>query len=189
MQKVLIIDNNDSFTFNLVQIIEQSGLCSFEVCKNNSVLLKAAQSFDKFLLSPGPGIPSDFPIMYDIIKNYGDKKSILGICLGHQAIAESFGGQLERMDTVAHGFSKKINLTGTDYLFAGLPKQIEVGLYHSWIVSEKNFPDEMIITAKSEDGIIMAAAHKRLNIRGLQFHPESIMTPLGKQILSNWLRY
>lgn len=185
-----MVDNYDSFTFNLVQIIEQSGLCEFDVIKNDKINLSGVNQYDKIIFSPGPGVPSENPIMKKIIENFSSSKSILGICLGFQAIAESYGGKLINMNSVSHGITKEIFLIDqSEYLFADLPKNISVGLYHSWEVSSEDFPDELKITALSSDGIIMALSHKTLDVKGVQFHPESIMTPFGKKILLNWLAH
>ncbi|MEW6195034.1 MAG: aminodeoxychorismate/anthranilate synthase component II [Bacteroidota bacterium] len=188
MLKLLVVDNYDSFTFNLVQIIEQSGLCKYHVKKSDQLGINTVKEYDKIIFSPGPGIPYDNPIMGEIVKKFSLSKSILGICLGFQAIAEVFGGKLVNMNKPAHGIKKEITITDqTDYLFDGLPKNFSVGLYHSWEVSAENFPDELKITSISGDKKIMSLSHKTFDVRGVQFHPESIMTPLGKNILCNWL--
>lgn len=190
MIKLLVVDNYDSFTFNLVQIIEQSGLCEFDVIKNDKINLSGVNQYNKIIFSPGPGVPSENPIMKKIIENFSSSKSIFGVCLGFQAIAEFYGSKLINMNSVSHGITKEISLIDqSEYLFADLPKKISVGLYHSWEVSPENFPDELKITALSDDGIIMALAHKVYDVRGVQFHPESIMTPFGKKILFNWLAH
>ena len=188
--KLLIIDNFDSFTYNLVQIIEQLSSTDYAVITHNKVLLDEVNEFDKILLTPGPGLPDDHPIMKRVIRKYYKSKSILGVCLGHQAIAQSFGGELFKQNTVSHGITKKVILNDEeDYLFSGLPKEISGGLYHSWAVSQNNFPNELRITAVSEDGVIMALTHKQYDVKGVQYHPESIMTPLGKNVLKNWLSF
>jgi anthranilate synthase component 2 len=186
--KLIIIDNFDSFTYNIVQIIEQLSSVKYSVVKHDQLNIDEVIQFDKILFTPGPGLPEEHPIMGKVIKQYSASKSILGICLGHQAIGQSFGGELTKQNIVSHGITKKIIITDpSEYLFQGLPIEMNVGLYHSWAVSPKNFPDELKITAVSEDGIIMALAHKHYDVRGVQFHPESIMTPFGKHILTNWL--
>lgn len=186
--KLLIIDNFDSFTYNLVQIIEQCNVTDFSVITHDRVNLDVVNEFDKILLTPGPGLPNEHPILEQVIRQYSTSKSILGICLGHQAIAQSFGAQLYNHNIPAHGMTKRIIIRdSSDYLFHGLESRIEVGLYHSWAVSETDLPDELKITAVSEDEVIMALAHKHYDVKGVQFHPESIMTPLGKDILRNWL--
>ncbi len=188
--KVLIVDNHDSFTFNLAQLIEQSGFCEISVIKNDRNDYDAS-AFDKIIFSPGPGVPSEEAgLMKDLLEKYSGSKSILGICLGHQAIAEYFGAKLINMNQVFHGIKKKINITDkNENLFAGLSEKISGGLYHSWGVSTENFPECLKITAVSEDGIIMAFAHKNKDVKGLQFHPESIMTEYGHTIIRNWLKH
>lgn len=185
--KLLIIDNYDSFTYNLVQMIDEIPIVKYEVKKHDKISLDEVDEYEKILITPGPGLPKDYPILKKIIFGYGKTKSILGICLGHQAIAEAFGSELFKQVSVAHGVTKQIVINTEDYLFRDLGKTITVGLYHSWAVSNKNFPKELIITASSEDGVIMALSHKLYDVRGVQFHPESIMTPMGKEILGNWL--
>lgn len=186
--KLLIIDNFNSFTYNLVQIVEELAIADYSIETHDKVDMSMVSKFDKILLTPGPGLPNEHPILEKVIRKYCSSKSILGVCLGHQAIAETFGGELFKQKTVSHGFAKKVIIKNDDeYLFKGLPKEIRAGLYHSWAVSPNNFPDELKITAVSEDGVIMALSHKEYDVKGVQFHPESIMTPLGKQILSNWL--
>ncbi|MFA4852849.1 MAG: aminodeoxychorismate/anthranilate synthase component II [Bacteroidales bacterium] len=187
--KVLIIDNHDSFTYNLVQLVEQSGLCEVDIVKNN-ITEYDYSGFDKILFSPGPGIPSEEKgLMKSLIAKYSGTKSILGICLGHQAIAEFYGGKIVNLNQPFHGIKEKIRITeSTEYLFSGLPNIINGGLYHSWSVGYENFPECLNITAISESGIIMAVSHKTSDIKGLQFHPESIMTESGKDIITNWLK-
>jgi anthranilate synthase component II len=187
--KLLIIDNYDSFTFNLVQIIEEFEVCNFSVVKNDKILLKEVEDYDKILFSPGPGVPSETYSMRSILEKYHRTKSILGICLGHQAIAEFFGAGLYNMDDVYHGIKQKIFITDKyDYLFQHLPGEIYAGLYHSWAVSDKNFPRCLKVTAISPDKIIMAFSHLQYDIKGVQFHPESIMTEYGSRIILNWLK-
>ncbi len=187
--KILIIDNYDSFTFNLVQLIEQFGECSWKVVKNDECSLVEVANYDKVLFTPGPGLPSEAPIMHDVLKTFGGQKSILGVCLGHQAIAEYYGANLFNFDKVIHGIVKSTEvLQSEDILFKGLPSMINVGLYHSWAVADDDsFPDCLEVTARSEDGVIMALSHRTLDIKGVQFHPESVMTKWGKEILWNWL--
>lgn len=185
--KLLVIDNYDSFTYNLVQIIEEFSVnIIFETTFNDTIGLEKIKNFDKILLSPGAGIPLEAGIMLETIKHYAAQKSILGVCLGHQAIAESFGATLENLPFVQHGRIKKVNILKEDNIFTNIPQNFEAGLYHSWAVSPQNFPNTLEITAES-DGMIMAIAHKTFDIKGIQFHPESVMTPQGKQILNNWL--
>jgi len=190
MIKLLVVDNYDSFTYNLVQLIEQPGLCFCEVKKSDAIDINSVAGYDKIIFSPGAGIPAENPVMFEIIKKFSATKSILGICLGFQAIAEAFGALLTNMDNVTHGIKKNITVVdSTEYLFRDVPPNFSAGLYHSWCVSEKNFPDELKITAVSNDEIIMALAHKTYDVRGVQFHPESIMTDFGKKIIGNWLSH
>jgi anthranilate synthase component 2 len=186
--KVLLIDNYDSFTYNLVQLLEQSGCDEVTTVMNNRVYIDAS-GFDKIIFSPGPGIPSEEAgLMRYLLKNYAPAKSILGICLGHQCIAEFYGGGLMNMDKALHGIKAEVNIIpDSDHLFAGLPGTINGGLYHSWKVNRESFPDCLTITAISGDGIIMGLSHKNYDVKGLQFHPESVMTDYGKAIISNWL--
>ena len=186
---VLIVDNYDSFTYNLVHLVEQTGLCNVNVIKNN-IPDYDSSGFDKILFSPGPGIPSEEAgLMKSLIQKYSDKKSILGICLGYQAIAEFYGATIVNLNRPFHGIREKIKITElSEYLFSGLPEVIDGGLYHSWSLSRENFPESLKITAVSENGIIMAISHKTYDVKGLQFHPESIMTETGKEIITNWLK-
>jgi anthranilate synthase component 2 len=187
--KILILDNYDSFTYNLAQLVQKTGQGSFEVIKNDSILIEQVEAYDKIIFSPGPGLPKDFPLIHEIIQSYKNSKSILGVCLGHQAVAESFGGKLTNLDTVLHGITAKVSvLYENDYLFKDLPKEFDAGLYHSWIVDENEIPDCLRVSAKSHDGIIMSISHREYDVKGIQFHPESIMTPLGGKIIGNWLK-
>jgi anthranilate synthase component 2 len=186
--KLLIVDNYDSFTFNLVELIRKIGISNYEVIKSDGVLLDNIKPFNKILFTPGPGLPNDYPAMFNIIEKYAQTKSILGICLGHQAIAQFYGAQLINMNQVMHGITKDVKIIETgEPIFYGCPKYFQAGLYHSWYVSKENFPEELTITAISNDGIIMALSHKKYDVRGLQFHPESIMTPNGTEFVKNWL--
>ena len=187
--QLLIIDNYDSFTFNLVQLVAESKLCNYKVVKNDKITLKQVDKYDKILISPGPGLPTETQNLMQIIDKYCTTKSILGVCLGHQAIAEFFGAKLYNLKQVYHGLKANITITTkNEYIFAGLPKNIKVGLYHSWAVSQELFPQSLSITAVSGDNIIMAISHKKYDVKGIQFHPESIMTDFGKQIIENFLR-
>lgn len=188
--KVLIIDNYDSFTFNLVQIIEQFGKCEWRVVKNDQCSIEEVAKYDKILFTPGAGLPSEAQIMTDVLKTFDQQKSILGVCLGHQAIAEYYGATLFNFEKVIHGIVKPTEiLQPNDVLFRGLPSIVDVGLYHSWAVADdESFPDCLEITAKSNDGVIMALSHRTLDVKGVQFHPESIMTTWGKEMVWNWLR-
>ena len=186
--KLLIVDNYDSFTYNLVQLIEENGGCESDIVKNDEIDFNKVVLYNKILITPGPGIPAEAGEILRLIKLYSKAKSIFGICLGYQAIAEAFGGHLVQLPKVSHGISKKIKiLDERDYLFRGLPETFEVGLYHSWAVSVEKLPSCLKITAKADDGTIMAITHKVFDVKGVQFHPESIMTAYGKKILSNWL--
>lgn len=185
--KLLIVDNYDSFTYNLVQMVEEAGCPNYHVKYHDLVDAEKAKVYDKILISPGPSLPSDYPILSKLFKLYGHQKSILGICLGMQAMNEFFGGSLYNLPKVVHGQEHKVQLLKKDQLFKNLPDQILVGLYHSWAVSEIDLPQCLEITSRSKSGTIMSLRHKQHDIRGLQFHPESIITKHGFQILKNWL--
>ena len=186
--KILVFDNYDSFTYNLVHLLEKAGDHDIEVHRNDKINLQEIARFDKIVLSPGPGLPSEAGILLPLIKEYAGKKSILGICLGHQAIAEAFGGTLINLDTVFHGVAMPIRITRQDKLFNCLPETFQTGRYHSWTVSEENLPESLEVTAVDEDNNIMALRHKTFDIRGVQFHPESIMTEYGEELVINWLQ-
>lgn len=184
---ILIIDNYDSFTYNLVHYCEQFA-DKITVIRNNEQWKEIADKCDKILLSPGPGLPSDVKCLKEIILKYSGIKPILGVCLGHQAIAESFGGEIYNMSQVNHGIAKSTIITNTnDYLFKNIPHVFESGRYHSWAVKNENLPNSLEVTAKSEDGTIMALSHKEFDVKGIQFHPESVLTPYGLQIIKNWI--
>ena len=186
--KILVLDNYDSFTYNLVQLLREAGADRIDVRLNDRIPLEAAESYDKIVLSPGPGVPSDAGLLLPLIRRYAPAKSILGICLGEQAIAECFGARLANLPQVCHGIASRIEIIEPDPLFAGLPARPEVGRYHSWVVSKENFPDCLEITAEDmEKGQIMALRHRKYDVRGIQFHPESILTPKGKTIIRNWI--
>jgi anthranilate synthase component 2 len=185
--KVLLLDNYDSFSYNLKQLIDQFGVEKLDILKNDQIDLGEIEKYDKIMLSPGPGLPSESGLMIDIIQKYGSKKAILGVCLGHHAIAEVFGAKLFNFNQPVHGIARQTHILKNDSLFKSLSETIQVGLYHSWAVSDDSFPKNLEITARSEKGIIMAIRHKTFNIKGVQFHPESIMTPMGKTIIWNWL--
>ena len=188
MKKMVLIDNYDSFTFNLVHYLEELN-CDVVVLRNDEFEIEELQSFDAIILSPGPGIPSESGLLLEVIKTYASTKKILGICLGHQAIGEAFGATLVNLDTVYHGVSTTITITDTtDSLFSNLPQQIEVGRYHSWAINPTNFPEVLEVTSASKNGEIMSIRHKYFNVKGVQFHPESILTPFGKTILANWIQ-
>lgn len=188
MKKIVIIDNYDSFTFNLVHYLEELD-CEVTVLRNDEFELEELQSFDDIILSPGPGIPSESGLLNQVIVTYASSKKILGICLGQQAIGEVFGGSLVNLDKVYHGIVTPINvLVADEILFQNLPKQLEVGRYHSWVINPIDFPEDLEVTASTENGDIMAIRHKTYNVKGVQFHPESILTPHGKTLLSNWIK-
>lgn len=186
MKKVLVIDNYDSFTYNLVHYLEDLD-CEVTVKRNDKLTLDEVNNFEKIILSPGPGIPDEAGLLKAIIQRYAPTKSILGVCLGQQAIGEVFGGELENLDTVFHGVSTNVTLSVDDeILFEGLDKTFEVGRYHSWVVNA-NLPDSLEATSFDENGQIMSLRHKVYDVRGVQYHPESVLTPNGKQILKNWV--
>jgi anthranilate synthase component 2 len=185
---ILILDNYDSFTYNIVHVLRELGVTP-DVERNDVVDLDAVQKYDKIIISPGPGIPSEAGRLMKLIERYRQTKPILGVCLGHQALAESFGGKLVNLSQVWHGIADKIKIVDDDYIFDGLEREIVVGRYHSWAVSDENLPKEIIVTARDSEGTIMAFRHAELDIRGVQFHPESIMTECGKQLIQNWLNH
>lgn len=185
--KILVIDNYDSFVFNLVRMLYNLGVENIDVYKNDKIKPEEVIRYDKILLSPGPGVPEDAGLMPAIIKEYGQSKSILGICLGHQAIAEAFGAQLKNLKVPLHGVASRISVIKEDYLLKDCPSSFQIGHYHSWVVEENN-TNEFEILAKDEKGNIMALAHKLYDLRGLQFHPESVLTEYGNQILTNWIK-
>src|SRR5688572_11045105 len=222
--RILVFDNYDSFTYNLVHLVEKILHQKVDVYRNDQIPLEKVSEYDKIILSPGPGIPEEAGMLLPLIKEYASSKSILGVCLGHQAIGEAFGGKLENLSTVYHGVATKIVKRETSNvkrrvisdsnessntkeqsvsrftfddsrlmihdsrLFFGLPDEISVGRYHSWIISEEGFPDVLEITARDENNYIMALQHKTYDIQGVQFHPESVLTPDGETILRNWLK-
>lgn len=190
--KILVFDNYDSFTYNLVHLVEKITHERVNVFRNDKLPLEKVKEYDKIILSPGPGIPSEAGLLLPLIKEYAASKSILGVCLGHQAIGEAFGGNLVNLSTVYHGVALPVDiksgLNKKSELFQGLPVRFDVGRYHSWIVSDKDFPDELEITAFDEHGYIMALQHRRFDVQGVQFHPESVLTPDGETIMRNWLK-
>ncbi len=215
--KILIFDNYDSFTYNLVHLVEKITHEKVDVYRNDKIALEDVKQYDKIILSPGPGLPSEAGLLLPLIKEYAATKSILGVCLGHQAIGEVFGGKLTNLSNVFHGVAtpvkkvngqwsmvnkedtnrqtSKVNEAGSPFaihhsrkdLFAGLNETFDVGRYHSWIVDKEDFPDELEITAEDENGFIMALQHKQYDVQGVQFHPESVLTPDGEKIMRNWL--
>ena len=186
MKKILVIDNYDSFTYNLVQYLEDLD-CEVVVKRNDQLTLEEVDAFDKIVLSPGPGIPDEAGLLKEIIAEYAPSKSIFGVCLGQQAIAEVFGGSLINLDEVYHGIATNIKVIKDDILFDGMSKEIEVGRYHSWVV-DPNMPEVLEVTSVDENGQIMSLRHKNYDVCAVQFHPESVLTPQGKQILINWLK-
>jgi len=186
--KILVFDNYDSFTYNLVQMIEKITNQKVDVYRNDEISLEEIEKYDKIILSPGPGIPEEAGILLDLIKKYAPTKSILGVCLGQQAIAEAFGGNLINLTEIFHGVATSSKTVRENVkLFKDLPKEIEVGRYHSWAVNPEKFPAELEITATDNDGMIMALQHRNYDVHGVQFHPESILTPDGEQIIRNFL--
>lgn len=184
--KTVIIDNYDSFTFNLAHLLKELG-AEVDVVRNDQFELSALERYDKIVLSPGPGIPSEAGLLLDVIRAYAGRKPMLGVCLGHQAIGEVFGAKLENLAEVYHGVATDCEHFSNDPIFNGMPRHFEVGRYHSWVVSKDGLPDCLEVTATSPDGNIMALRHKRYPVHGIQFHPESVLTPLGRQIVGNWL--
>ena len=196
--RVLVFDNYDSFTYNLVHLVEKILHQKVEVFRNDQIALEKVKEYDKIILSPGPGIPSEAGLLLPLIQEYASSKSILGVCLGHQAIGEAFGGKLVNLTSVYHGVATPVKVikhekpeaggTGKNDLYAGLPEEFPVGRYHSWVVSDEGFPEELEVTAKDEQGYIMGLQHKTYDVQGVQFHPESVLTPQGEVILRNWLK-
>ena len=205
--KILVFDNYDSFTYNLVHLVEKITHGKVDVFRNDEIPMENVKAYDKIILSPGPGIPSEAGMLLPLIKEYASSKSILGVCLGHQAIGEAFGGTLLNLSQVYHGIATKINLVNRESsvvsgeqnsrftshdsrttLFDGLPDEIEVGRYHSWVISDINFPEELEITARDVNNYIMGLQHTKYDVQGVQFHPESVLTPDGEKMISNWLK-
>lgn len=185
--KLLVLDNYDSFTYNLVYILRELG-AKPDVIRNDKITLEAVNQYDKIMLSPGPGLPSEAGIMQDLVREYGPAKSILGICLGHQGIGEAFGATLENLGDVLHGVAHQTTITDcSEPLFADIPTQLTVGRYHSWTVAPDSMPDELRVTAVDEQGRVMGLSHTRYDVRGLQFHPESVLTENGVKMIENWL--
>lgn len=186
-KKIVVIDNYDSFVYNLVHYLEELD-CQVTVLRNDQFHIDDLETYDKILLSPGPGIPDEAGLLKQVIQTYAHNKSILGVCLGQQAIGEVFGGSLVNLDEVFHGVATAINIEQENtVLFKGLDSQIEVGRYHSWVVSRDNFPDSLEVTATDKNGQIMALRHREYDVRGVQFHPESVLTPQGKEMIKNWI--
>lgn len=186
-EAILLLDNYDSFTYNLLHVVKELGATQVEVFRNDEISLDEVERFDKIILSPGPGIPEEAGLLLPVIRKYAPTKSILGVCLGHQAIGEAFGARLANLTEVHHGVQTPVNILKEDLLFKGLEHEILVGRYHSWVVSRENFPDCLEITAESKEGEIMALRHRTYRVHGIQFHPESVLTPQGKEIIKNFL--
>lgn len=204
--KILVFDNYDSFTYNLVHLVEKILHEKVDVYRNDQIALEKIKEYDKIILSPGPGLPEEAGLLLPLIKEYSGTKSILGVCLGHQAIGEAFGGKLVNLSTVFHGVATPIRVMKeggskpgdqrssrtvpqpSNDLFSDLPGELEVGRYHSWIVADEGFPEELEVTARDEHDYIMGLRHKTFDVQGVQFHPESVLTPMGEKILRNWLR-
>jgi anthranilate synthase component 2 len=188
--RILVFDNYDSFTYNLVHLVEKILAQKVEVFRNDRIPLEIVKDYDKIILSPGPGIPSEAGLLLPLIREYAATKSILGVCLGHQAIGEAFGGRLVNLSTVYHGVATPVHILRPGKgLFEGLPATLEAGRYHSWVVGDDGFPDALEVTARDDNNYIMGLRHKSLDVQGVQFHPESVLTPQGEQVLRNWLKY
>ena len=185
--KTVIIDNYDSFTYNLAHLVKELG-AEVDVLRNDKFELEELEKYDKIILSPGPGIPEEAGLLLEVIRTYAGRKPMLGVCLGEQAIGQAFGGKLTNLSEVFHGIQTNVKIKNKDYIFSGLPTEIPVGRYHSWVVDTDGFPEELVITAISSEGQIMALKHREYDVHGIQFHPESVLTPDGKQIVSNWLK-
>ena len=187
--KILIFDNYDSFTYNLLHAVKSLGYNEVDVIRNDKIDLSAVAQYDKIILSPGPGLPKEAGLLMPLIRQYAETKSILGVCLGHQALGEVFGAKLENIPFVFHGVQTPVDIIAHDYLFDGIPDEILVGRYHSWIVSKENFPAGLEITAVDKAGDVMALKHRQFDLHGVQFHPESILTPEGIRVIQNFLQH
>jgi anthranilate synthase component 2 len=185
--KILILDNYDSFTYNLLHLVRELGYRDVEVHRNDKIAPDDVERFDKIILSPGPGIPAEAGLLLPLVARYAATKGILGVCLGHQAIAETFGGRLVNLQDVYHGVATPVRVVAPHRLFAGLPSPFEAGRYHSWIVARDDFPDALQVTAVDDEGQVMALKHRALDVHGVQFHPESVLTPAGKEIMKRFL--
>ncbi len=188
MARILVFDNYDSFTYNLVHLVEKITGQKVDVVRNDGIPLEEVSRYDKIILSPGPGIPVEAGLLLPLIREYAASKSILGVCLGHQAIGEAFGGRLVNLSTVYHGVATPVKILKPGELFEGLPETLEVGRYHSWVVSDEGWPDELEVTARDDNDYIMGLQHRKFDVRGVQFHPESVLTPQGERLLKNWLK-
>lgn len=187
LKQIVIIDNHDSFTYNLVQLFDENKHCTISVISEDEVVVESLNKFDMIVLSPGPDVPSRYPVLFQILDRYKREKPILGVCLGHQTIGQYFGAKLVNLPEVYHGQSRDLELLKDDYLFQNIDTLISVGLYHSWALSIEALPDELEVIAKSKEEVIMAIRHKEYDIRGVQFHPESFITSHGKEIIANWI--
>lgn len=186
---ILVIDNYDSFTYNLVHAIRKISGRQVDVYRNDQISLQDVDRYNKIILSPGPGLPHEAGILLDVIRTYAPTKSILGVCLGHQAIGVAFGGNLQNMNRVIHGMATRVKqIPESTLLFKGLPDRFDAGRYHSWTVENQNLPECLEVTSYDEEGRIMSMKHREYDVEGVQFHPESVLTPLGEQILKNWLQ-
>jgi anthranilate synthase component II len=187
--KILVLDNYDSFTYNLVYMLRKLGLGGqMDVYRNDKIALEKVNAYDLILLSPGPGVPQNAGIMPELIKTYAPTKNILGVCLGHQAIGEAFGSKLTNLQEVVHGLATEVEVDTHEALFQGLPQSFQIGRYHSWVIDPSNLSADLEIKAKSKDGQIMAVKHKDYQVRGIQFHPESILTEFGYEMIQNWMK-
>ena len=186
MKKTVIIDNYDSFTYNLRHVLRELG-AEVDVVRNDRFRMEDLEKYDKIILSPGPGIPSEAGLVPQVIRTYAGKKPIFGVCLGEQALGEAFGARLVNLDKVFHGVATPVRIVRDDYIFEGMPREFEAGRYHSWVVDTSDFPDCLEILAESPEGQVMALRHKTMDIRGVQFHPESVLTPEGVRIMKNWI--
>lgn len=188
MTKILVLDNYDSFTYNLVHYIEANPAYQVDVFRNDEISIEEVDNYHTIILSPGPGLPESAGILKDLIKTYASSKKILGVCLGMQAIGEVYGGELENLENVYHGVATQLFVKDLqDNLYKNLPNQFNIGRYHSWVISKNNFPKELRVTAEEENGQIMSIKHTKHNLYGVQYHPESILTDYGKQIINNFL--
>jgi anthranilate synthase component II len=189
MKKILVIDNYDSFTYNLVHYISNLTNDPVQVFRNDEISLEEINKYDKILLSPGPGVPVEAGICLDLIRTYFETKSILGVCLGHQAIGEAFGARLINLEKVYHGIATPIHvLRPNDVLYNGVPERFEAGRYHSWVIAHDGFPTDLNITAEDGNKMIMGVSHNKYDVRGVQYHPESVLTEHGYKIIENWLK-
>lgn len=186
--KLLILDNYDSFTYNIVHAVREAGVIP-DVVRNDKISVPEIDKYDKIIISPGPGIPSEAGVLMDMLREYADKKPILGVCLGHQAIGEHFGAKLENLSSVYHGVQTRDYLIADDYILDGMGNSFPVGRYHSWIVSDDNFPECLVVTSRDEEGKIMSLRHREFDVHGVQFHPESLLTPGGVRIINNFLNH